>query len=50
MDGGKGGSAGSGEDQASGSGEGCSRHGLRQEEDWLGHAHAEQADSEGDSE
>ena len=48
--GGEGGSTGSGEDEATGGGERGGGHGLGQEEDWLSHAHAEQADGEGDSE
>ena len=49
-DGGQGGSGSSGEDETSGGGEGGGGHGLGQEEDWLSHSHAQQADSHGDSE
>ena len=49
-DGGQGGSSGSGEDETSGGGEGGGGHGLGEEEDGLSHGHAQQADSQGDSE
>ena len=47
-DGGEGHASRVGEDEAAGSGEGGGRGACR--DDWLGHTHAEQADSEGDSE
>ena len=47
-DGGRG-STGSGQDETSGSGEGGGAQGVQQEH-WLSHGHAQQADGESDSE